>query len=81
VNEELADVVGLALIAMGLLAYSYLISLELFVSMLAMAIGLLAVFLYFQLMRSIANDLRSQEEERLPASSPRNCTRNCTTPN
>jgi len=73
-NKELAVVVGLALIAMGLLAYSYLISLEMFVSILAMAIGLLAVFLYFQLMRSIANDLRSQEEERLPTSSPRNCT-------
>jgi len=74
VNKELAVVVGLALIAMGLLAYLYLISLEVFVSMLAMAIELLAVFLYFQLMRSIANDLRLQEEERLPTSSPRNCT-------
>jgi len=74
VNEELAVVVGLALITMELLAYSYLISLEMFVSMLAMAIGLLAVFLYFQLMRSIAKDLRSQEEKRLPTSSPRNCT-------
>ena len=73
-NKELAVVVGLALIAMGLLAYSYLISLEMFVSMLAMAIGLLAVFLYFQLIRSIATDLRSQEEGRLPTSSPRNCT-------
>jgi Flp pilus assembly protein TadB len=73
-NGELAVVVGLALIVMGLLAYSYLTSLEMFVSVLAAATGLLAVVLYFRLMRSVAVDLRLQEEERLPTSSPRNCT-------
>jgi len=75
VNEELAVVVVLALMAMGLLAYSYLTSLEMFVSVLAAVTGLLTAVLYFRLMRSIAKDLSSQEEERLPTS------RNCTTPN
>ena len=72
-NKELAVVVGLALIMMGLLAYLYLTSLEMFVSVLVAAAGLLAVVLYFRLMRSIAVDLHLQEEERLPTSSPRNC--------
>ena len=71
-NEELVVVVGLALIMIGLLTYSYLTSLEMFVSMLAMAIGLFAIILYSWLIRSIIKDMRLQEEERLSASSPPN---------
>lgn len=69
----LVVVVVLASVMMGLFVYSFLTSLEMFVSALAMAVGSLAIVLYLWFVHSIAKDMRL-EDERISTSSPRNCT-------
>jgi hypothetical protein len=82
-NEKLV-LAGLSAVLLWLLLYSYLTSLEKFITILAMGVGYLALGLYTMFIHSLARShLQEQQhlqeegrlsEKCLSTSSPRNCT-------